>query len=77
MSVHFLGDNNPDGITMGLGITEKISFYGVTPIAQRASANQASTKVSAVSTDFGATQVAWAVEVSNTLVALGIWKGAA
>ena len=77
MAVESVGSNAPDGMTLGNGITEKISLYGVTPIAQRAGANQASTKVSATSTDFGTTQSAWAVEVSDTLVALGIWKGSA
>ena len=36
MGVMFLGDNNPDGVTMGLDATEKLSFYGATPIIQPA-----------------------------------------
>lgn len=45
-------------------------------VTQRASSVQA-TSAMASSSDFGATQLAWQVEVSNTLIALGIWKGSA
>jgi len=36
MAVNYLGDNNPDGASMGKSTSEKISFYGVTPIVQAA-----------------------------------------
>lgn len=39
MAVHYLGDNGPDGTTLGTGTTEKISFYGVTPVVQQTSSN--------------------------------------
>lgn len=55
------------------------TLYGAYPtyaVAQRASSIQA-TSAMATSADFGATQLAWQVEVSNTLIALGYWKGAA
>lgn len=42
----------------------------------RSSSVQA-TSALASSSDFGATQLAWALEVSNTFIALGIWKGSA
>lgn len=35
MPVNYIGDNNPDGSTFGNGTSEKISFYGVTPVAQQ------------------------------------------
>lgn len=31
-----LGDGNPDGVTIGGSATEKVSFYGVTPVVQAA-----------------------------------------
>jgi hypothetical protein len=34
MSVTYLGDNNPDGVSVGLSATEKVSLYGVTPVVQ-------------------------------------------
>ena len=33
---HQLSDGNPDGTTMGQSITDKISFFGVTPVVQPA-----------------------------------------
>lgn len=59
--------------------TNETTLYGMFPsylVAQRASSVQA-TSALASSSDFGAAQLAWAVEVSNTLIALGVWKGAA
>ena len=35
MAVHYLGDNNPDGIVMGLSATEKIGFFNATPVVQQ------------------------------------------
>lgn len=69
--------NAPDGATMGKSTTEKISFYGVTPVAQRAAAAQATSLISVTSTAVNTSIVAWMLEVSNTLTALGLWKGAA
>ncbi len=47
MAVHYLGDNGPDGTSLGVSTSELISFYGVTPIAQRTSASQAAVSTSA------------------------------
>ena len=44
-------------------------------VAQRSSSVQV-TSAMATSSAYGATQLAWQVEVSNTLIALGFWKGA-
>jgi len=58
------------------------TFYGSVPgymftaQAQRAAAAQA-TSLIVTSSSFGATQAAALLEVANTLIALGIWKGAA
>lgn len=55
------------------------TLYGEFPtylVSQRASSVQV-TSAMATSSAYGATQLAWQVEVSNTLIALGLWKGAA
>jgi hypothetical protein len=41
MAVRQLGGGETDGTTLGQSTTDKISFYNVTPIAQRTNANQA------------------------------------
>jgi hypothetical protein len=63
-----------DGSIWGGSPTEKIGFYGKVPVVQRpySSAVHATSAISS-STDFGATQLAWAQEVTNTLIGLGIW----
>lgn len=54
--------------------TCKLGFYGKVPVVIRpySSAVHATSALSS-STDFGATQLAWAQEVCNTFVGLGIW----
>jgi hypothetical protein len=47
MGVEYIGRNGPDGMSLGSGITELISFYGVTPTAQRASASQSNYTITA------------------------------
>ncbi len=65
---------SPDGSQWGKSATEKIAVYGKVPVVQRpySSAVHATSAISS-STDFGATQLAWAQEVTNTLIGLGIW----
>jgi len=78
MSVTYLGNNSPDGTSMGSGIAESISFYGVTPVTQRAGAAQATSLVgTASSTAVDSDLKAAVIEIMNTLAAIGIWKGAA
>lgn len=74
MAIEQLSANSSEGATVGKSITDKASFYGVTPIAQRAGAaqNSAASYVSAT-----ANTVAIFSEISATLTALGMWKGAA
>jgi hypothetical protein len=70
--------NSPDGAQIGVAATEKVAFYGATPVAQRAAAIQANSVVSVSSNiTIAASLTAWIVEVTATLNALGIWKGAA
>ena len=81
----------PDGTSFGRGTTDKISFYGVTPIAQRTGSAQAIAATTvAVSTTTGAitswgfslsTQANGIVTLLNemraTLIAVGLMKGSA
>lgn len=67
-----------DGATFGKDTSAKVSLYGVTPIAQRSGAAQATSLVgTASSTAVDTATKAALIEVMNTLTAVGIWKGAA
>ena len=74
MSIKQLSDGGSDGAKLGQSTADKIAFYGTTPVTQRASSVQATVASSA---SFGATQAALLNEIRDTLVALGIFKGAA
>ena len=70
--------NSPTGAMIGKSATEKVAFYGSTPVAQRAAAIQANSVVSVSSNiTIAASLTAWIVEVTATLNALGLWKGSA
>lgn len=61
---------------VGLSATDKIAFYGATPVVQRAASIQGASVVSVSSNiTIAASLTAWIVEVTNTLIGLGIWKG--
>jgi len=64
-------------VALGNAAADTIGAYGATPVAQRgySSALHATSGISS-SADFGATQLAWAQEVQNTLIGLGIWATA-
>jgi len=71
-----LSKGAPDGCTMGQSATDKVSFYGATPVAQRAASIQGASVVSVSSNiTIAASLTAWIVEVTNTLIGLGLWKG--
>lgn len=65
--------NAPAGAQMGASATEKIAFYGATPIVQRATATTHTTTNVVTSASYGTLQVAQMQEVMNTLAALGLW----
>jgi len=77
--------NSPDGAQIGKSTTEKVAFYGVTPIAQRSGAAQAApTLTTATTGGFGFsaatamdTFVAHVAELRAAMVALGLIKGSA
>jgi len=71
----YLGNGNTDGTSLGQSSTEKISFYGVTPVVQRASAVQATLATSTSTYDTATT--ALLNEIVATLTGLGLWKGGA
>ncbi len=67
-----------DGTVLGQSATDPVAFYGGSPVAQRASAFQAASVVSVSSNiTIAASLTAWILEVTNTLVGLGVWKGTA
>lgn len=67
-----------DGATFGKDTSAKISLYGVSPVAQRSGAAQATSLVgTASSTAVDTNLKAALIEVMNTLTALGAWKGSA
>lgn len=72
-----LSDKNPDGTCLGQLTSDKISFYGTTPIVQRSGATQATSLVSVTSASFATAYAAALLEIMNTLQAVGLWKGEA
>ena len=73
-----LSNGNPDGVTVGQSATDLINLYGQTPVAQRASGVQATSNISLTTFMTVNTNVAaFCLEVANTLIGLGAWKGAA
>lgn len=66
-----------DGCLIGGASSDKVAFYGGTPVAQRAYSSAVhATSAQASSTDFGATQLATLQEIQNTLIGLGVWATA-
>ena len=62
-----------DGCHIGGAATDKIGFYGTTPVVQRATATTHTTTNCVTSASFGATQVAIIQEIMNTLAGCGLW----
>lgn len=78
MAINVVGDGCPDGNALVSATTELINLYGGTPASQRASSIQAASVVSVSSNiTIAASLTAWILEVTNTLTALGAWKGSA
>lgn len=78
MAASRIFDGNPEGALIGGATTDKVGFYGTTPIVQRAAAAQATSLVgTASSTAVDTALKAAVIEIMNTLAAHGIWKGAA
>jgi len=78
MTVQQIAPRNDDGSCTGYAATDKIAFYGATPVVQRAAATQAASVVSANSyISVTSNLAAFCAEVAATLTALGLWKGSA
>lgn len=65
--------NAPAGAQIGSSASEKVGFYGATPVVQRATATTHTTTNVVTSASFGTLQVAQIQEIQNTLIAIGIW----
>jgi hypothetical protein len=68
--------NSPDGALIGNAASEKIGFYGATPVVQRAASaglHEASALSISSNTTIAASLVAWILEVTGTLKNLGVW----
>lgn len=67
-----------DGTSVTQSTADKLSFYGVTPIVQRSGAIQATSILSASSyVSVASNTTAIVMEIANTLIAYGLWKGSA
>lgn len=62
-----------EGVIIGAAATNKIGFYGATPVVQRATATTHTTTNVVTSASYGTLQVAQMQEVMNTLAGLGLW----
>jgi hypothetical protein len=68
-----LSDGRPDGAMVGNAASDKVGFYGTTPVVQRATASTHTTTAVVTSASFGTLQVAQIQEIMNTLAGLGLW----
>lgn len=85
--LYYVGPNSSGGMTFGADTTELISFYGVTPVAQLASAAQTTTaatwvtvcatKAAFASSDDATTFINAMKQVQYVMKTLGLWKGTA
>ena len=85
--VQVIGSNASGGMTFGSGTSELISFYGVSPIAQPASATQTTTaatwvtvcatKAAFATSDDAVTFINAVKQVQTVMKTLGLWKGTA
>jgi len=78
MALKELSDGGADGTRLGQSAADKVALYGATPVVQRAGAIQATSQLSASSyVSVASNTTAIVMEIAATLIALGIWKGAA
>lgn len=69
--------SNGTGVIVGQSATDTVSLYGLTPVAQRTSTVLATSLLSASSyVTVGANTAAILLELSNALIALGVYKTA-
>ena len=82
MAINQLGDGSADGVSIAGPMTgavkfsgSTLGFYGATPVAQRATNSiHVTSNVSAYSSTTASALIgAWILEVTNTLLGLGLW----
>jgi len=49
MGANYIGNNKPDGMVFGLSSTEKLAFYGSTPVVQQSHIADATDAATAIS----------------------------
>ncbi len=77
MTIQYLGRNLTDGASVAQA-GGKAALYGSTPVSQRASSVQATSYLSASSNvTVAANLTAIVLEIANTFIGLGAWKGSA
>lgn len=73
MAVNQLSKKDVDGTVVGQDATDKLSFYGKTPVVQPAHTDQAAITAGATAT----ATTALVVQIQAALVSLGLIKGSA
>ncbi len=85
MAVQQISNGGSDGTTLGQDTSDPISFYNVTPIAQRTGSAQATFTIT-----IGTSETSWGFktsdqfnafvlqmrEIQDTMIAYGFWAGA-
>jgi hypothetical protein len=73
MAVEYIGGNAPDGMSFGSATTEKLSFYGVTPVTQQSSGSAVgTTNASAVSVTASTTTTPYGYATSTQADAIPV-----
>lgn len=72
----YIGDGNPDGIQVAASSTEKIGFWGATPVSRR-TGYATSLVATASSADVTTDLKAAVIELQNTMSAYGFWAAQA
>lgn len=67
-----LHDGNPDGAQIGQSATDKLAFYGTTPVAQQTFAIATSDIGTASSADVTTALKAAVIDIQNKLEAIGL-----
>jgi hypothetical protein len=71
MAVEYIGGNSPDGSSFGLTSSEKISFFGATPVVRQSGAALATIAItSATAGGFGTTTSAQFMSIVDQLNAV-------
>lgn len=64
MAVEYIGNGNPSGTCIGKASTEKVAFYGTTPVVQASHPTACGTTTTTIA--------AWCAAIETVLVNLGL-----